>query len=92
MAKRVRNAVGLGGLSALGAQKSQTELKRSHFQLFSSILTLVRLCFGLFGPRGLETPGTDFRLIFSGLSKPVVWGTRGLHPGFPWFSSFPWFP
>ena len=22
----------------------------------------------------------------SGISKPVVWGTRGLHPGFPWFS------
>ena len=20
-------------------------------------------------------------------SKPVVWGNRGLHPGFPWFSS-----
>ena len=28
----------------------------------------------------------------SGISKPVVWGTRGLHPGFPWFSSFSWFP
>ena len=28
----------------------------------------------------------------SGISRPVVWGTRGLHPGFPWFSSFPWFP
>ena len=25
-------------------------------------------------------------------SKPVVWETRGLHPGFPWFSSFPSFP
>ena len=30
--------------------------------------------------------------LFSGISKPVVWGTRGLHPGFPWFSSFSWFP
>ena len=29
---------------------------------------------------------------YSGISKPVVWGTRGLHPGFPWFSSFSWFP
>ena len=28
----------------------------------------------------------------SGISKPVVWGMRGLHPGFPWFSSFSWFP
>ena len=24
----------------------------------------------------------------SGISKPVVWGTRGLHPGFPWFRHF----
>ena len=31
-------------------------------------------------------------LHISGISKPVVWGTRGLHPGFPWFSSFSWFP
>ena len=22
----------------------------------------------------------------------MVWGTRGLHPGFSWFSSFSWFP
>ena len=28
----------------------------------------------------------------SGISKPVVWGTRGLHPGFPRFSSFSRFP
>ena len=28
----------------------------------------------------------------SGISTPMVWGTRGLHPGFPWFSSFPRFP
>ena len=28
----------------------------------------------------------------SGISKRVVWGTRGLHPGFPWFSSLSWFP
>ena len=28
----------------------------------------------------------------SGISKPVVWGTCGLHSGFPWFSSIPWFP
>ena len=27
--------------------------------------------------------------FFLGYSKPVVWGTRGLHPGCPWFSSFP---
>ena len=26
------------------------------------------------------------RALQSGISKPVVWGTRGLHPGFPWFS------
>ena len=32
------------------------------------------------------------RRILSGISKPVVWGTRGLHPGFPWFSSFSLFP
>ena len=30
--------------------------------------------------------------LYSGISKPVVWGTRGLHPGFPWFSSLSWFP
>ena len=29
--------------------------------------------------------------FFSGISKPVIWATRGLHPGFPWFSSFSWF-
>ena len=28
----------------------------------------------------------------SGISKPVVWGSRGLHSGFSWFSSFSWFP
>ena len=28
----------------------------------------------------------------SGISQPVVWGTRGLHPELPWFSPFPWFP
>ena len=28
----------------------------------------------------------------SGISKPVVWGTHGLHSGFLWFSSLPWFP
>ena len=27
-----------------------------------------------------------------GISEPVLWGTRGLHPGFQWFSSSPWFP
>ena len=32
----------------------------------------------------------NFKCI--GNSKPVVWGTRDLHPGFPWFSSSPWFP
>ena len=31
-------------------------------------------------------------LSASKISKPIVWGTRGLHPGFPWLSSFPWFP
>ena len=30
--------------------------------------------------------------MVSGIPKPVVWGTRGLHPGFPWFSALPWFP
>ena len=37
--------------------------------------------------------GVTYRFpgCFSGISKPVVWGTRGLHPGFPWFSSFSWF-
>ena len=34
----------------------------------------------VFGQKCLET------------SKPVVWGTRSLHPRFPWFSSIPWFP
>ena len=29
-----------------------------------------------------------FRPHISGISKPVVWGTRGLHPGFSWFRHF----
>ena len=33
-----------------------------------------------------------WKVKLSGISKPVVWGTRGLHPGFSWFSSFSWFP
>ena len=28
----------------------------------------------------------------SDFSKPRFWGTYALHPGFPWFSLFPWFP
>ena len=36
--------------------------------------------------------GINCVMLMSGISKPVVWGTRGLHPGFWRFSSFPWFP
>ena len=37
------------------------------------------------------TPSADSevgapRFTNSGTSKPMVWGTRGWHPGFPWFS------
>ena len=34
----------------------------------------------------------DSVCVCSGISKPVVRGTRGLHPGFLWFSSFSWLP
>ena len=47
--------------------------------------------------RSVLQGGADFPTAFfvagkSGIPKPVVWGTYGLHPGFPWFSSFSWFP
>ena len=45
-------------LSAPGSKKSRTESKRVNY--FSTILTLFRLRFGLFGPWGRQGPGTHF--------------------------------
>ena len=52
--------------------------------------------------QGAAQRGAQFYFIYgspgpfmqqsSGSSKPIVWGTHGLHLRFPWFSSFSWFP
>ena len=47
-----------------GPKKSKTESKKSQIDCFSTILTLFRLHFRLFGPRGREAPGTHFGLFF----------------------------
>ena len=37
----------------------------------------------LVDPRFVISPGKGWGSECSGISKPVAWGTRGLHPGFP---------
>ena len=57
--------MGSRALPAPRPKKSRTESKKSQNRQFLSILTLFRLRFGLFGPRGREGPGTHFRTLFA---------------------------
>ena len=59
---------------------------KMEFPAFPSCHTILRNAPSL--AEALAAKGSSF----SGISKPVVSGTRGLHPGFSWFPSFPWFP
>ena len=54
------------GLSPPGPKKSKTRSrKRVKIDCFSTILTLFRLRFRLFGPRGREVPGTPLSFLSS---------------------------
>ena len=64
VANRVRKWVP-GPSRPRGPKSPKRSRKRVKIDYFSTILTLFRLRFGLFGPRGREGPGTHFRTLFA---------------------------
>ena len=67
VANRVRKWVP-GPSRPRGPKSAKRSRKRVKIDYFSTTLTLFRLCFGLFGPRGRKGPGTHFRTLFATLS------------------------
>ena len=61
--KRVQKWVP-GASRPRGPKSRKRSRKRVKIDCFSTILTLFRLRFRLFGPRGREAPGTHFRTLF----------------------------
>ena len=66
VAKKVRNEFP-GPLSPGGPKSWKQSRKRLKIDYLSTILTLFRLCFGLFGPPGPRGPGNSFRTLFATL-------------------------
>ena len=64
VANRVRKWVP-GPSQPRGPKSPKQSRKRVKIDYFSTILTLFRLSFGLFGPWGREGPGTHFRTLFA---------------------------
>ena len=64
VANRVRKWVP-GPSRPRGPKSAKRSRKRVKIDYFSTILTLFRLGFGLFGPQGRKGPGTHFRTLFA---------------------------
>ena len=64
VANRVRKWVP-GPSRPQGSKSPQRSRERVKINKFKTILTLFRLCFGLFGPQGRKGPGTHFRTLFA---------------------------